>query len=239
MKKRPTVDHSVLSPSGRTSKRAREAAIKRTAEKLFPPGYWEGLKPGEQDKRLAEAKRLRLAAANLRGLAERGMSPKKFAREAARMESEADELTGGRVSNPKGRVPPHLRAYLFKKGHRRTGARKKKTRLGKRKPTARWGKIVAKADEMRRANVRKTNPRRALSGFRLFAKKGSKGPAMHFDGEKFSNNGRAKVFATKEAAARVAQSLFNQFAILRGYKFYALQPGETIPDPWARARNPK
>lgn len=36
---RPTIDHSLLSPSGRMSKRARKAAIKRETARLFSEPY--------------------------------------------------------------------------------------------------------------------------------------------------------------------------------------------------------
>lgn len=37
----PSIDHSLLSPSGKMSKRARRAAMDREREKLFPPGFWD------------------------------------------------------------------------------------------------------------------------------------------------------------------------------------------------------
>ncbi len=36
----PSIDHTVLSPSGRVSKAARKAALKSEAARLFPPGFW-------------------------------------------------------------------------------------------------------------------------------------------------------------------------------------------------------
>lgn len=38
---RPSIDHGLLSPSGRMSKQARKAAMEREAAKLFPPGFWD------------------------------------------------------------------------------------------------------------------------------------------------------------------------------------------------------
>ena len=88
----PSIDHSILSPSGRVSKRAREAALKREAERLFPPGYWDSPEPTEQEKRAAKALSLRRSATNLRELADRGMSRRKFTKQADAMEAEAAEL---------------------------------------------------------------------------------------------------------------------------------------------------
>lgn len=81
---RPAIDHSLLSPSGRMSKRSRRAALKREHGRLFPPGFWDG--PAMPDN---HAENLRAAARNLRELAARGMSPRKFLREAERLEKEA------------------------------------------------------------------------------------------------------------------------------------------------------
>lgn len=38
---RPTIDDSLLSPSGRMSKRAREAAMKREAKRIIQPGTFD------------------------------------------------------------------------------------------------------------------------------------------------------------------------------------------------------
>ena len=89
---RPTIDHTILSPSGRVSKRARAAALAREAVRLFPPGYWDEPEPTESEARLARAATLRRSAANLRDLAARGMSSRKFTRAAAALEAEATAL---------------------------------------------------------------------------------------------------------------------------------------------------
>ena len=81
----PILDESILSPSGHCSKRARAAALKRVAAELFPPGYWDKPAPTDADRRAA----LLRSAANLRELAARGMSTRRYLREAARLESEA------------------------------------------------------------------------------------------------------------------------------------------------------
>ena len=92
---RPSIDHSILSPSGRVSKRAREAAMKREAARLFPPGYWDRPEPTpEQIATEREAKRSQMLdyAKFLRHLADGGMRPRVHRREATRLEREAVEL---------------------------------------------------------------------------------------------------------------------------------------------------
>lgn len=77
---------ALSSPSGRMSKRARKAAMERLFVELFGDG--ECLRPqlpaqlSEREKMLAQAKRLRELAA-------RGMSVRKYLREAERLEQEA------------------------------------------------------------------------------------------------------------------------------------------------------
>lgn len=85
----PSIDHTLLSPSGRVSKRAREAALKREAARLFPPGYWDAVKPRPEEDDAARRERLLRTADNLRDLASRGMSTRKFLRVAALLEAEA------------------------------------------------------------------------------------------------------------------------------------------------------
>lgn len=85
----PAIDHS---PSGRCSKRAREAALKREAARLFPPGFWDAPEKTDAQKAVEKATALRRSAANLRDLAERGMSKRKFIREANKIEAEANAL---------------------------------------------------------------------------------------------------------------------------------------------------
>ena len=92
--KGPTVDHSLLSPSGRMSKRARRAAEARETAKLFPPGFWD--KPALTAKEQASAKRESMVrhVKTLRDLAARGMSQRRFTREADRLEQDIEELGG-------------------------------------------------------------------------------------------------------------------------------------------------
>ncbi len=88
----PSIDHSLLSPNGRVSKRARASALAREAARLFPPGYWDEapLSQAEQDAQRAAS--LRGTAKTLRDLAARGMHPRKYVKEADRLEAEANAL---------------------------------------------------------------------------------------------------------------------------------------------------
>ena len=87
----PSIDHSLLSPSGRMSKRARTAALKREGERLFA-GLEPIPEPTDKDKALAKAKSLRRHAANLLDLAQRGMKPRAFPREAAKAIAQAETI---------------------------------------------------------------------------------------------------------------------------------------------------
>lgn len=93
----PTIDHTLLSPNGRVSKRARAAMIARETARLFPPG-WNDEPVDEAAVRANRAKSLRGSAANLRALAAKGMSKRKFLREAERLEQEANALDNGEAS---------------------------------------------------------------------------------------------------------------------------------------------
>lgn len=86
---RPSIDHSILSPSGRVSKRARRAALERARVELFGPNGLErpGLPPQP-----SERERLLAHAARLRDLAARGMKSRAFIKEATRLETEAENL---------------------------------------------------------------------------------------------------------------------------------------------------
>jgi len=94
MTERPAIDHTILSPSGKVSRRAREQALRREHDRLFPPGFWTPTEPDEAKKRADRAATLRRSAQNLRDLAARGMSPRKFAREADSLEQEALDIEG-------------------------------------------------------------------------------------------------------------------------------------------------
>ena len=92
MTDRPSIDHALLSPSGRMSRRAREAALKIEAARLFPPGYWDTQSPDPVEETRQKALGLRRSAANLRDLASRGMNSRAYLRKAAALEAEADQL---------------------------------------------------------------------------------------------------------------------------------------------------
>ena len=89
----PAIDHSLLSPSGRMSKRAREAALRREAARLFPLGTFSRPEPTAAEQAQVKAQMLLRSAANLRDLAARGMSVRKFIKQAERLEAEAAALT--------------------------------------------------------------------------------------------------------------------------------------------------
>ena len=82
---RPSIDHSLLSPSGRVSKRARKAAQERVRRELFGDGL-----PYPTCKQPTQKERLLRQAKNLRELAARGMRPKAFIREAEELEKQAE-----------------------------------------------------------------------------------------------------------------------------------------------------
>ncbi len=86
---RPSIDHGLLSPSGRMSKRARKAAMARAAKGLFPSGFWEEARRVPQPTR-REA--LLQQAARLRDLADRGVNTRRYNREADKLEARAANL---------------------------------------------------------------------------------------------------------------------------------------------------
>ena len=79
---------ALSSPSGKMSKRARDQANKRLAVKLFGK---KGLQR-EPTPQPSEPARLRRHATELRGLAERGMAPRKHFAAAKKAEAKADAL---------------------------------------------------------------------------------------------------------------------------------------------------
>jgi len=76
----PSIDHSILSPSGKVSKRARNAALERARKELFPKGLPAPTCPQspqqERDLRVAD---------ELETMAARGMHPRKYRKEAERL----------------------------------------------------------------------------------------------------------------------------------------------------------
>jgi hypothetical protein len=91
----PSIDHTLLSPSGKVSKRARKAMLAREAARLFPPGTFSQPEKTEAEKLTERANTLNQSAARLRELAARGMKPRAYLKAAERMESEAAALSKG------------------------------------------------------------------------------------------------------------------------------------------------
>ncbi len=89
---RPEIDHGVLSPSGQVSKWARKAKLALEAARLFPPGFWDKLKPTAAQEAAQAARQQRRHAGRLTVLANRGMHPRKYKKEAARALAEAEAL---------------------------------------------------------------------------------------------------------------------------------------------------
>lgn len=87
----PCIDHGMLSPNGRVSKRSRKVAMERVTEMLFPEGF---PKPQHTDTR-SEREVLLHRAKELRELVARGMHVRKYAKEAARLEALADAARRG------------------------------------------------------------------------------------------------------------------------------------------------
>lgn len=86
---RPSIDHSLLSPSGKMSKRARKAAMEREAKRLFPP---DGVLFITKVKQPSEKEKLLRNAEMWRGLANRGMSSRKYNKLADEAEKKAKGL---------------------------------------------------------------------------------------------------------------------------------------------------
>ena len=88
----PSIDHGILSPSGRVSKRGRKAKLAIEHAKLFPPGYWDKpvLTPAQEAAQAALQQRRH--ASRLTALAIRGMHPRKYKKEAARALAKAEAL---------------------------------------------------------------------------------------------------------------------------------------------------
>ncbi len=82
----PSIDHGILSPSGKMSKRVRENYLERFRVELFgekgmpSPGLPE--QPSKRDRLLREA-------TELRALAARGMKPRAYIKKAMELEAEA------------------------------------------------------------------------------------------------------------------------------------------------------
>jgi len=90
----PSIDHSILSPSGRVSKRSRKAAMDRATAILFEP--WGGHMPAPNGPvQPTEAEALRQQARQLLELADRGMHTRSYRQHAAKLLAQAKELEQG------------------------------------------------------------------------------------------------------------------------------------------------
>jgi hypothetical protein len=107
---RPNVDPSLLSPNGRMSKRARNAANERTRQELFGPA---GLQKAQPKQESHKAYLLRWAK-ELRGLAERGMKPRAYKKKAEEYEAEAAGLPDDEGSAGQANTAESNRGVLTK-----------------------------------------------------------------------------------------------------------------------------
>lgn len=89
----PSIDHSLLSPSGKCSKQLRQQAMKREKERLFADV--EPVKETEEQRKEREVKAKREHVKRLRELANRGMNTRKYNREADRIEKEINQHREG------------------------------------------------------------------------------------------------------------------------------------------------
>lgn len=88
----PGVDHSLISPNGRMSKRSKVLAQERTRRALFGDGLAFPSCPQPSDKEYYLRK-----AAEFRDLAARGVQSRRHLREAERMEALAKECDNDRA----------------------------------------------------------------------------------------------------------------------------------------------
>jgi len=109
---------ALSSPSGKISKRAKQAAEQRLGEKLFGK---EGLQR-TQPEQPAPAEAAARKAKELRDLAARGMKPKAYAKEAARLEAEAakpqeiEYFKGDRIQYTGKVTPEGWREFVYLEG---------------------------------------------------------------------------------------------------------------------------
>lgn len=104
------------------------------------------------------------------------------------------------------RVPPQLRAYQFRKGRRAPGARVRRARSVRRRT--------------KRVIRRRRNPLQApaVQHF-IFARRGG-GARLHYNGEKFTSNGKPAYFTYKTQAEGIARELIRKYPVLRTYDVY-------------------
>lgn len=102
----PDLDHSMMSPSGHISARARRAALERARVELFGKG---GLPWPKGPPQPSEVDYLRRQARELSELAARGMKPRAYAKKAAELRAQADALEASGKANPS----PHVKLDLL------------------------------------------------------------------------------------------------------------------------------
>jgi len=109
----------------------------------------------------------------------------------------------------KRRVPPQLRPYLFRKG--RSKVRRRRVRAVKPRRAVRLKR-------------RRRNPLQApaVSHF-IYARRGGK--ALHYDGVKFTSNGKPVYFRSRAQAEHTARELLRKFPVLRTYDVYVKDTG--------------
>lgn len=81
----PSIDHSLLSPSGNMSKAARKRTILREASRLF-----EGVNISPKIEQPTEREYLLRQASQLREVAARGMKPRAYLKRALELEAQAN-----------------------------------------------------------------------------------------------------------------------------------------------------
>jgi hypothetical protein len=87
---RPSIDHGILSPNGRVSKRTRKLTLERVKQQLFPEGFNAMCAPKVEQPSAKE--RLLCQASELRALADRGMKPRAYRRKADELEAQANQI---------------------------------------------------------------------------------------------------------------------------------------------------
>jgi hypothetical protein len=70
---------------------AREAALKREHDRLFPPGYWDEPEKTEAEIVAGKIEQMRRQIERLRDLADRGMNVRKYRREADKLEAQIEK----------------------------------------------------------------------------------------------------------------------------------------------------
>jgi hypothetical protein len=129
-----------------------------------------------------------------------------------------------KTTRRKGRVPPHLRKYLFKKGHR--GARRARRRnpaRTKRRATGlrTYEQRITTVKRRKNPKRRRRNPSRAR-GWMLIAQ-GPGGRRLKYDGTKFSDHATHPRSYPNIGAARVAATALRRAygSVLHRYSLYA------------------